>query len=110
MWQLCCARILLSVLRTFLRGAFQWLQPRSPVVQRAVERGRGRDPLDVSVEVQRSAPPDDALQARANRRAAALGSPRPSAKAADAKPRSEKVQRARAAVVVVVDPSLPWLA
>ena len=42
---LCCARILLSVLQTLLHGAFQWLQPRSPVVV-VVERGRGPNPPD----------------------------------------------------------------
>src|SRR5450756_4675 len=121
MWQLCCARILLSVLRTLLHGAFPWLQPRSPVVQRAPERGRGPDPPDVSVEVQRSAPPNEAPEVRASHRAAVGGNPRPSAKAAGVKPRSEsravalpdeREERARAAAVaaLVVDRSLPWLA
>src|SRR5450759_1746995 len=118
MWQLCCARILLSVLRTLLHGAFPWLQPRSPVVQKVVERDRGPDPPEVDVEGQRSAPPNAALEARAERRGAVLGNPRPSARAVDANHRrgsravalpDEREERARAAVAaLVVDRSLPW--
>jgi hypothetical protein len=101
--RLCCARILLSVLRTtLLHGAFPWLQPRNPVVLRAVERGRGPDPPGASVEVQ-SARPNEAPQVRGSRRAAAPGgSPRPSARPADARP--------AAGSGLVVDRSLPWLA
>ena len=51
---LCCARILLSVLRTLLHGAFQWLQPRSPVVEVVVERGRGPNPPDARADAARS--------------------------------------------------------
>src|ERR1700694_1064814 len=35
-----------SVLQTLLHGAFQWLQPISPVVEVVVERGRGPNPPD----------------------------------------------------------------
>lgn len=37
-----CARILLSVLRTLVHGAFPWLQPRSPVVHVVVESAPDR--------------------------------------------------------------------
>jgi hypothetical protein len=41
-----------SVLQTLLHGAFQWLQPRSPVVAKVAKRGRGPDPPDARVEVE----------------------------------------------------------
>src|ERR1700686_797801 len=101
--QLCCARILLSVLRTLLHGALPWLQPRNPVVRKVVERGRGPDPPDASVEVRRSARPNEAPQVRGSRRAAAVAEkPRPDARAAHARP--------AAGSALVVDRSRPWLA
>src|ERR1700719_2488459 len=100
--RLCCARILLSVLRTLLHGAFPWLQPRNPVGRKAVESGRGPDPPDASVEVP-SARRNEARQARASRRAgAAGGNPRPDARAPHAKPAPKSG--------LVVDHSHPWLA
>ena len=65
-FSLCCARILLSVLRTLLHGAFPWLQPRSPVVRKVVERGRGPDPPDASVEALESGRAESAQAARAS--------------------------------------------
>ena len=52
-------------LRTLLHGAFQWLQPRSPVVHEVAERGRGPDPLDARVEAERAAPARAVADARA---------------------------------------------
>src|SRR3954452_14382115 len=52
----CCARILLSVLRTLVHGAFPWLQPRSPVVQEVVENGPDHpDAVAVVLESARAA-------------------------------------------------------
>src|SRR5437868_12407662 len=68
-----CARILLSVLRTLLHGAFQWLQPRGPVAQKAVEGKRGPDPPDGRVQAPGSAR-GEAPAVRANRRVVAQGS------------------------------------
>jgi hypothetical protein len=107
MWQLCCARILLNVLRTLQLGAFPWLQPRSPVVQRAVESGRGPDPPDVNVEVLKSAP-RSAPAARVKRRGAGLANP-PGGRAVDARVAHAKQRRGRvAASVLVVNRSLLW--
>ena len=64
----CCARILLSVLRTLVHGAFPWLQPRSPVVQEVVESGPDH-PDAVAVVLE---------SARAAAAPAARGSPRAS--------------------------------
>src|SRR5258708_17407546 len=108
MGQGCCARILLSVLRTLLLGAFPWLQPRSPVVQRAVESGRGPDPPDVSVEVRKSAP-RNAPGARARRRVAVLVN-HPSGRAADARVAHARLPGRAAASVLVVNRSLLWRA
>ncbi len=105
---------------TLLHGAFQWLQPRSPVVQEVVESGRGPDPPDARAEVRESARPSEAL-ARANRHAGPVdGSLRPAARALAVKPlranRAVVVQdarrrHARAAAVagLAVNHNLRWL-
>src|SRR6186997_634320 len=109
----CCARILLSVLRTLLHGAFPWLQPRSPVDQEVAKRGRGPDPPDARVEAQESA---RLVSARAVRAKPAAGSRhagklRPAASAVDARlPRVSRAGKPRHASARVVAPSLPWLA
>jgi len=109
--QLCCARILLSVLRTLLHGAFQWLQPRSPVVEEAVERGRGPDPPDARVALG-SVRLRDALAALGSRRAG--GSQRdvgrenhPVVKAGDANPRRGRQADVSVGVLAAQQ---PWLA
>ena len=70
----CCARILLSVLRTLVHGAFPWLQPRSPVVQEVVESGPDR-PDAVAVVPERD-PAEEVRAVHANPHAvvAAAGS------------------------------------
>src|ERR1700694_2610984 len=99
---LCCARILLSVLQTLLHGAFQWLQPRSPVVV-VVERGRGPNPPDARAVAARS--PAGSGQAPASLRGERAEEKHPRvAKARDVSPLPGR----RAAVVVGL--SLPWLA
>ena len=51
-----CARILLSVLRTLVHGAFPWLQPRSPVVHVVVGSAPDRpDAVAVVLESVRAA-------------------------------------------------------
>src|SRR6267142_7036249 len=112
--QLCCARILLSVLRTLLHGAFPWLQPRSPVVQEVVESGPG--PPDASAEERGSVRAEEVRASRrvANRRRGgkAHGNPQRGSQA-DAREADAKAAavRARGAVSVhVVGRSLPWLA
>jgi hypothetical protein len=101
----CCARILLSVLRTLVHGAFPWLQPRSPVGQKVVESAP--DPPDAVVVVLENGQAAEARAERASLRAvAAAGSPlRLAAKAALASPpvdravarRDAKAEAARAA-------------
>ena len=97
---LCCARILLSVLQTLLHGAFQWLQPRSPVVV-VVERGRGPNPPDGRADAVRSPVGNGRAPASLQR-----GSRR-GERARDASPLPGR----RAAVAgLVVGRNLPWLA
>lgn len=86
--RLSCARILLSVLRTLLHGAFQWLQPRSPVVQEVAERERAALP-DAKAEAHGSVRVDEAPEAVVNRRHAALvvANPRRVARLAVSHPR-----------------------
>src|SRR6266568_1213120 len=100
-----CARILLSVLRTLLHGAFQWLQQKNPVVQEALERGR--------VEAHGSA--RGALLGNPRLVGRAHGNPRRGGRASDLPPAKLEAGAAvgrveEAVAVLVVDHSLPWLA
>src|SRR4051812_5468688 len=69
----CCARILLSVLRTLVHGAFPWLQPGSPVGQKVVESAP--DPPAAVVVVPENGQAEEARAERASLRVvAAAGS------------------------------------
>ena len=89
-----CARILLSVLRTLVHGAFPWLQPRSPVVQKVV--GSGPDHPDAVAVVPESVRAAAAQEARASLRVADE-SRHPAARASRRGSRAVARRRARVA-------------
>ncbi len=117
-------------LQTLLHGAFQWLQPRSPVVVVVVERGRGPDPLAARAEAARAVGSGRAEAARAALANLPAGESRRAGKAEENLLRVAKVgdanlqgsrvaglrdakeadARAEAAVAVpVAERNLPWL-
>jgi len=71
-----------------LHGAFQWLQPRSPVVQEAVESARGPGHPDENLAVRANARPHEAVEAQ--------GNPRAGKAAAASHPRAARAQAGKA--------------